>query len=76
MSSVKEIEQKEWLDRARFTEVLREWLGALDRNEDFSLVVNGQSFDIPAAACEAGKFRLEYEIDEGEHEFELTLKWR
>ena len=76
MSGVKDIEQKEWLDRARFVEVLRGWLEAMDRNQDFNVQVGGNDFVIPANAAEAGRFRLEYEIDEGEHEFELTLKWR
>lgn len=75
-STTKDIEQKEWVDRSRFVETLREWIDALERNQDLTILVSGNSYVIPADAANQARFRLEYEIDEGEHEFELTMKWR
>lgn len=72
----KGIEQKEMLDRAQFQALLQQWQQALERNQDFEVTVAGNSYTIPADALEKGRFRVEYEIDEGEYEFELTLKWR
>lgn len=72
----KEVEQKEYLDRSRFQELLRNWQFALERNQDFEVSVAGNTYTIPADALDKGRFRVEYEIDEGEYEFELTLKWR
>jgi hypothetical protein len=71
-----DLELKENCDKRQFVEVMREWLQAIDRNQDFEVKVKGQLCRIPAEALEKGRFRLEYEIDKGEYEFELTLKWR
>lgn len=76
MATQQDIEKKELLDRTRFVEMLREWVNALERNEDFNVTVAGNSYVIPANAADIGRCRVEYEIDEGEHEFELTVKWR
>jgi len=78
MSSIrsKEIEQKEWVDQTRFVEILREWVTALERKQDFTTLIKGESFVIPRDAVSKARFRVEYEIDEGDHEFELTMKWQ
>lgn len=73
--SLKEIEQKEWVDQTRFMEILREWLTALERKQSFTTLIKGESFVIPGDRASKARFRVEYEIDEGEHEFELTMKW-
>jgi amphi-Trp domain-containing protein len=76
MAMQQDIEQKELLDRQRFVEMLREWVNALERNEDFNVSVAGNQYTIPANAVDIGRCRVEYEIDKGEYEFELTVKWR
>jgi hypothetical protein len=70
------MELKETLDRNRFLEMLQGWTRAIEQNQDFEVRVNGQSHIIPADAIDRGRLRVEYEIDRGEYEFELTLKWR
>jgi amphi-Trp domain-containing protein len=70
------MELKETLDRNRFLEMLQGWTRAIEQNQDFEVRVNGQSHTIPADAIDRGRLRVEYEIDRGEYEFELTLKWR
>lgn len=71
-----DIEQKEQLDRQRFVEMLRGWVDALERNEDYNVNVAGNPYVIPANAVDIGRCRVEYEVDQGEYEFELTVKWR
>jgi amphi-Trp domain-containing protein len=71
-----ELEQKEKIDRARFVSLLRDCLAAIEQNQSFNVSVNGDNHVIPSEAFDKGWYRVEYEIDKGEHEFELTLKWR
>lgn len=75
-SKENDLELKESCDKRQFVDLMREWLQAIDRNQDFEVKVKGQLCRIPADAMEKGRFRIEYEIDKGEYEFELTLKWR
>ncbi len=76
MSTPADLEQKEHLDRQRFTALLQGWAKALERGEDFQVSVAGKPYTIPAHALDIGRSRVEYEIDKGEYEFQLTLKWR
>jgi hypothetical protein len=76
MLGSKKVEHKQTLDSRQFVTVMRDWLNAIERQQDFSLPVAGNPCVVPASAMENGHFRVEYEIDKGEHEFELTLKWR
>jgi hypothetical protein len=71
-----DIELKEIYDRNRFLSLLQQWTQAIERQQAFDIQVNGQRFTIPADAVDRGRLRVEYEIDKGEYEFELTLKWR
>ncbi|HEY9744646.1 MAG TPA: hypothetical protein V6C99_00345 [Oculatellaceae cyanobacterium] len=71
-----DMELKEACDRRRFLEILQHWVKSIEQNRDFEVRVDGRSCRIPAEALEKGRFRIEYEIDKGEHEFELTLKWQ
>jgi amphi-Trp domain-containing protein len=71
-----DMELKEACDKRQFVELLRQWLQHIEQNRDFEVQVKGRSCRIPADALERGHFRVEYEIDQGEYEFELTLKWR
>jgi len=73
---MQDIEQKEQVDRAQFMELMRRFQQGLERNQDFEISVNGENYTIPATAFDSGRFRVEYEIDDGEYEFEMTLKWR
>jgi amphi-Trp domain-containing protein len=75
MFDSKKIEQKETLDSTQFVTLMRDWLNAIERGQDFTVPVAGASCVVPASAIESGRFRVEYEIEKGEHEFELTLKW-
>lgn len=70
-----DMELKETCDKRHFVHMLQQWLQCIEKGKDFEVRVNGRSCSVPAAALENGRFRVEYEIDQGEHEFELTLKW-
>jgi amphi-Trp domain-containing protein len=74
--SVHELEQKEVVDRARFVELLRGLQSAIEGGQPLDVTVNGEHYTIPSDAADRSRFRVEYEIDEGEYEFELTMKWR
>lgn len=69
-------ERKEYLDRIAFTEMVRDFLTALENDEDLQVEVKGENYKVPRSAFENGKFRSEYEVKKGEYEYELTLKWR
>ena len=71
-----DIELKETVERQRFLEILHQWVQAIERKQDFEVRVKGETHRIPADAIERGRLQVEYEIDNGEYEFELTLKWR
>jgi hypothetical protein len=71
-----EVELKEYLNRGRFSEMLSQWVNAIDNRQDFQVVVANRSCSIPAQALDEGKMRVEYEEEEGEIEFQLTLKWK
>lgn len=70
------IERKEYVDRIAFTEMLRDFLEALENDEDLQVEVKGENYTVPRTAFENGRFRSEYEVKKGEFEYELTLKWR
>ena len=69
-------ERKEYLDRQKFTEMVRNFLTALESDQDLQVEVKGENYKVPRSAFESGRFRSEYEVKKGEYEFELTLKWR
>lgn len=73
---IQDLEQKEVIDRDQFVKLLRGLQLAIERNQEFEVTVNGQPHVIPADVAERSRFRVEYEIDKGEYEFELTMKWR
>jgi len=74
--SAQDLELKETIDRSRFVELLRGLQTAIEGSQEFEVVVDGQTYTIPADVAERSRFRVEYEIDKGEYEFELTMKWR
>lgn len=74
--ATQDMEVKEIVDKQRFVGLLRDFLTAAERGQDCHVVVKGEKFYIPGHAFDKGRLEVEYEIDEGEHEFELTLKWR
>jgi amphi-Trp domain-containing protein len=74
--TVQDLEQKEVIDQAAFVELLRGLQLAIERNQEFEVTVAGQHHVIPADVASRSRFRVEYEIDKGEYEFELTMKWR
>lgn len=74
--TMQDIEMKETYDRNRFLELLQGWAQSIEKDRDFEVMVDGQMYTIPADAINRGRLRVEYEIDKGEYEFELTLKWR
>ena len=69
-------ELKEFIGADQFKGLLKEWLEAMDEGEDLVVNVKGQECKIPKEAFVTGKFRSEFEIDKGEYEFELQLKWK
>ena len=70
------LELKETYDRTRFVKLLHQWADAIERNQAFDVNVQGHSNTVPADAIERGHLRVEYELDNGEYELELTMKWR
>lgn len=70
------LELKEMVDRPRFLSLLQSWQEAMNQDADLTVTVKGQTYTIPADAFAKGRYRVEYEIKHGEHEFELTLKWK
>lgn len=73
---MQDMEKKELVDRSQFLELMRRFQQGMERNQDFEISVDGETYSIPATAFDSGRFRVEYEIDDGEYEFQLTLKWR
>jgi hypothetical protein len=68
-------ELKEFIGADQFKDLLRGWLEAMEEGEDLVVNVKGRECKIPKKAFLSGKFRSEYEIDKGEYEYELQLKW-
>ena len=54
-----------------FVETLRRLADALERGEPFRIQVANQRFTVPQGA----ELIVEHEIEEGEEEFSLELKW-
>ncbi len=74
--SVQDMELKQYLKPDQFLTILRQTVNALENNREFQVTVNDRQFTIPAGVLQkARKLRVEYEVDEGEHELEFTLKW-
>lgn len=71
-----DIELKEHCDRSHFIDLLKRLLQSMEGGREMDVEIKGRSCRIPAEAFEKGNFRVEYEIDKGEYEFELTMKWR
>lgn len=69
-------EQKQMIESSQVQDVLRKWLSALEQNQDLEVTVNGKNCTIPKEAFQKAKVKLEYEIKNGEYEFELEMKWR
>lgn len=74
-SKAKDIELKEKLTPQAFKTLLHQWVEALDNNADLEFVVRNQRCVLPAEAISEGKLQVEYEIDEGQYEVELKVKW-
>ncbi len=70
-----DIELKERLDPSLFKEFIRRWADALERQEDMTVVIHGEQCHIPYEAFATAKLEAEYEIEDGEYEFELKMKW-
>lgn len=71
-----EVEVKQILDRQQLTQLLHQWLDSLEAERDFKVVINNETYVVPTDAPIIGETEVEYEIDKGEFEFQLTLKWR
>jgi amphi-Trp domain-containing protein len=74
--SRQDMELKETVDRSRFIDLLRNIQTSLEGGQEFEVMVDNQTYTIPADVADRCKFRVEYEIDKGEYELELTMKWR
>jgi amphi-Trp domain-containing protein len=74
-TKVHDIELKETVDKAQFVKIMRQWLDALESNEEVELNIKGQECLIPANVANNAKLKVEYEISKGEYELELTMKW-
>lgn len=70
------IEKKAFIDQTRFVDLLSRITTSIDNQQPVELGINGQACRIPSDIGERGKFRVEYEYENGEYELEFTLKWR
>lgn len=68
-------ELKEFIGADQVKGLLKDWLNAMENGEDLVINVKGKDCKIPKEAFLSGKFRSEFEINKGEYEFELQLKW-
>lgn len=69
------IEDKEQINPERLKVLLKDWLNALENENDLELEVNGSKKRIPFIAFSQGRLKLEVEWKRGENEFEIELKW-
>lgn len=69
-------ELKEYIQGDELKDVLRKWLDALENDQDLVVKVKGQDCTISNEVLQSSKVKLEYEIKNGEYEFELEMKWR
>lgn len=69
-------ELKEYIESNQVKDVLRQWLNALEEDTDLEINVKGRDCTISKEALRAIKVKLEYEIKNGEYEFEMQMKWR
>jgi amphi-Trp domain-containing protein len=60
------------VDRARFVDTLRRLADALEANQAFRIQVAQKRFTVPATAA----LQIEHEVDDGNEELALELKWR
>lgn len=56
----------------RFVETLRRLADALEQGDSFRIQVANARFTVPAGAA----LSIEHEIEDGEEELELQLKWK
>lgn len=73
---LKDMELKEKVSQDSFLQVIRQWKEAIENKRDVTITVKDQQCTIPADAISKAKLEVEYEIDAGEYEFQLTMKWR
>ncbi len=76
MAKQKDIELKQKVSRDEFLQYLRQVQEGIEGSREFTVNVAGRDCTIPADAFDKGKLEIEYEIDEGEYELELTAKWK
>ncbi len=69
------MELKEEISRDQCVTLLRQCLTALEQHQEATVQVKGINCVIPQDAGERGHFEVEFEEDDGEFEFELTMKW-
>lgn len=75
-STGKVFEYKEFVAESQLKTILKEWLNALEENRDLDLTIRGKECHVPKEAFKFVKTKAEYELKNGEYEFELELKWR
>jgi amphi-Trp domain-containing protein len=74
--AIQDLEQKETIDRNEFLNLLRNLQHALENHKPLEITLGGHHYFLPEDVGERSRFRVEYEIERGEYEFELTMKWR
>lgn len=70
------MELKELCTKEQFVKTLRKWADAIDKRQEMKVVVRGKENTIPPGVADQAKLEVEYEINKGEYEFEMTMKWR
>ncbi len=69
-------ELKDYIQGDQVKVILREWLNALEEDRDLEVTIKGENCKIPKEAFRMARTKAEYEIKNGEYEFELEMKWR
>lgn len=76
LSSGKVFEYKELVEESQLKIILKAWINALEQNTDLDVTINGKECHVPKEAFKFVKTKAEYELKNGQYEFELELKWR
>lgn len=67
---------KEPISTLELKSILMGWLAAIDEERDFEFQIKGQRCRVPSKALLSNKTLCEFEMKDGEFEFELELKWK
>jgi amphi-Trp domain-containing protein len=67
---------KESINPQRLGQLLRLWADAIEANEDLRFSIKNEEVVIPKETFNLAKIVAEYELKDGEYEFEIEMKWK